>query len=181
MANEDGVTHYPLGAIVIHWFTALCVFGLIPVGVFMANMDEGPAQDRVFTMHESFGVLVLALTIARLVWKALGGLPKPAAVLTPFERMASQSAQGLLYVLLLIAPVIGWLGAGAYGLDVDLFGLFSLPTILAKDEVLGDQIFNVHRACAILIVLVTTAHIVGAIVHKMRDDGVMQRMLPRRK
>jgi cytochrome b561 len=182
MANEAGPDQsYPSLAIAIHWFTALCVFGLIPVGLLMANLDEGPTQDRLFSMHESIGLLVFALTVVRLAWKAAGGLPKPAEVLTPFERVASQTAHGLLYLLLLITPVIGWLGVGAFGGDVDVFGLFTLPSILAKDEVLSDQIFNVHLACGILIVLVVIAHVVGAIVHGMRGDGVVQRMSPSRK
>ena len=179
MAGNSGArTTYPALAVAIHWITALCIFALVPVGVYMANMKEGPEQDRLFFWHESFGVLVLALTIVRLGWKAAGGMPKPAAVLTSFERVASQSAHGILYVLLLLTPIVGWLGVSAFGGDVDVFGLFTLPAILAKDEALSDEIFNVHLACAILIVLVVVAHVMGAIVHGMRGDGVNQRMLP---
>ena len=176
--KSDARLDYPLPAIALHWLTALLIFALIPVGLYMADMKDGPARDRLVFWHESFGALVLALAIVRIVWKFAGGMPKPAAVLTGFERVASQSAHGLLYLLLILTPIVGWLGASAYGDDVDVFGLVTLPALLAKDEVLSDQIFNVHLACALLIVLVTLAHVTGAIVHAMRHDGVNQRMLP---
>jgi cytochrome b561 len=169
---------YPTPMIAIHWFTALCVFGLIPVGLIMANMDDGPMQDRLFFFHESIGVLVFALTIVRLVWKSTGRLPKPAAVLTPFERIASRSAHGILYGLLLFTPIVGWLGISAFGAEVSVFGLFKLPALLAKDEDLADRIFNVHLGAAILIGFVVLAHVVGAVVHAVRRDGVMLRMVP---
>jgi cytochrome b561 len=172
---------YPAPMIAIHWFTALCVFGLIPVGLIMANMDDGPMQDRLFSLHESFGVLVFALTIVRLVWKATGRLPKPAAVLTPFERIASRSAHGILYVLLLFTPIVGWLGVSAFGAEAGVFGLFTLPGLLAKDEDLADRIFNVHLGAAILIAIVALAHVIGAVVHAVRRDGVMLRMAPGRR
>jgi cytochrome b561 len=180
VANNPERTTYPLPAVVIHWIVALCVFGLIPVGVIMSRMDEGPLQDSLFSVHQSIGVLVFVLVIARLAIRASGKMPPPAAALTPFERVASQSAHLALNILLLLTPIIGWLGVSAYGAKVSVFGLFSLPSPLAKDEALSDQIFAVHLACGILIGIVVVAHVVGAIVHAVRRDGVNERMIPHR-
>lgn len=175
MASEP---KYPTLVIVIHWFVALCVFGLLPAGVVLARLDYGPTQERLFFVHSSVGLLVLALTLLRLGLRVAGRMPPPAAVLTPFERMASRTAHLSLYVLLLLTPFVGFLGANTYGEDVSFFGLFRVPALLAKDESLSDQVFAVHMACAILITLVVIAHIVGAVVHKLRHDGVNERMLP---
>ena len=31
----------------IHWITALCVLGIIPGGILMTHMEEGPLQDQI--------------------------------------------------------------------------------------------------------------------------------------
>lgn len=174
-ANEP--KYSPL-AIAIHWIVALCVVALIPAGIILARLDEGPLQERMAFVHQSVGMLVLALTIVRLAMRAMGRMPPPASVLTSFERVASRAAHFSLYVLLLITPIVGVLGLNAYGDEATFFGLFRMPAILAKDEELSDQIFAVHLACGLLIALVVLAHIVGAVVHKLRKDGVNERMLP---
>jgi cytochrome b561 len=179
MATKTAREKYSLPAVAVHWIVALCVFGLIPVGLLMSRMDESPTQDRLFSLHESVGVLVFFLMILRLALRFVGHTPPPAAVLTPFERIASRSTHGTLIVLLLITPIVGWLGVSAFGADVTFFGLFNLPSPLAKDEALSDQIFAVHLGCAILIGILVVAHITGAVVHAVRRDGVNERMRPR--
>jgi cytochrome b561 len=171
------LTYSPL-AIAIHWIVASCVVVLVPVGLIMSRMDESPAEDRLLLLHESFGILVLALTIVLIGMRMAGRLPDSVEALTPFERFASRMAHTTLYFLLILTPLIGWLGVSAYGETVSLFGLVNLPSLLVKDEPLSDEIFAVHLACALLIVFVVIAHVLGAIVHGVRRDGVVQRMRP---
>lgn len=177
MIEASGPPKYSALAIAIHWIVAVCVVGLVPAGFLIPRLDEGQVQETISGTHQSVGILVLALTLLRLALRAFGGMPKPAAVLTPFERAASRVTHFSLYALLIIGPLVGWLGVNAYGEDVSFFGLFKLPTLFAKDEALSDQIFALHLACGILIVLAVVAHVVAAFVHNMRDDGVMERML----
>lgn len=178
MVEAVGAPKYSTAAIAIHWIVALCVFGLVPAGFLISRLDEGPLQETVSATHQSVGLLVLFLTLARLVLRAAGRMPPPHEALTPFERVASRVTHFSLYVLLIVSPIIGWLGVNAYGEDVSFFGLFKLPSLIAKNEEFSDQIFAVHLACGILIVLAVVAHIVAAFVHNVRDDGVMERMLP---
>lgn len=180
MIEAAGPRKYSALSIAIHWVVAICVVGLVPAGLLIPRLDEGPVQEAVSTTHQSVGILVLFLTLLRLALRVAGRMPKPSAVLTPFERAASRVTHFSLYALMIVGPVIGWLGVNAYGEDASFFGLFKLPTLFAKDEALSDQIFALHLACGILIVLAVVAHVAAAFVHNVRDDGVMERMLPGR-
>ena len=100
-------TTYPAAIKWLHWITALCVAVLVPVGIIMHNLESGPTQDTLYFYHKSFGILVLALTLARLAIGLILGAPAPAAALTPFERIASLIAHRLLYVLLIVMPILG--------------------------------------------------------------------------
>ena len=178
MVEAVGAPRYSTMAIAVHWVAALCIFGLVPAGFLISRLDEGQLQVTVSATHQSVGLFVLFLTVLRLVLRAAGRMPPPYEELTPFERVASRVTHFSLYVLLIVSPIIGWLGVNAYGEDVSFFGLFKMPTLIAKNEEFSDQIFAVHLACGILIVLAVVAHVVAAFVHNVRDDGVMDRMLP---
>ncbi len=180
MARVSDAPRYSSLAIAVHWIVALCILGLAPAGFLISRLDEGPTQEAVSATHQSVGALVLILTLLRLALRATGRMPAPSPVLTPFERAASKVTHFSLYALLIVAPVVGWLGVNAYGEDVSFFGLFKLPSLIARDEELSEQIFALHLACGILIVLAVVAHVVAAFVHRLRADGVMERMLPTR-
>lgn len=171
-------TAYPAAIKWIHWIVALCVLALIPVGITMHDLDQGPLQDRLYFLHKSFGLLVLMLMVVRFAMRLLAGVPAPAAVLTPFERIASLTAHRLLYVLLIVMPLVGWLGVSAFGAPADFFGLFQAPPLMGKDEDFAKLVFKAHMAGALVLIFVLLAHIGGGLRHALRGDGVMRRILP---
>ncbi len=162
----------------LHWAVAVIVIGLIPVGAIMADLQEGPLQDRLFVIHESFGVVVFTLMLLRAVtrWRSR---PAPYPGLEPWERRLSTGVHHALYALLLITPVIGWLALSAYGLGPSFFGLGELPRLLPKDEPLSKILFAVHETFAFTIAGLLTLHIAGALRHVfIKRDDLIWRMLP---
>ncbi len=174
----EAVRQYSSLAKALHWAVAVIVIGLVPVGLIMADLDEGPLQDRLFLLHESFGVILLALMILRAAtrWR---GRPAPYPGLEPWERRVSTGVHHALFALLLVTPIIGWLALSAYGLGPSFFGLAELPHLLPKDEPLSKILFPIHETCALLIVGLATLHIAGALRHALvKHDDLVWRMLP---
>jgi len=165
---------------VLHWVIGIAVIVTIPVGIWMSNfLPDGPVQEQVFSTHKSIGALLLILMAVRVATRLFYGAPAPVATLGAVERRGSAAAQYSLYALLFAAPILGWLGANAYGEPVSVFGLFSLPTLLGKNQPLSDQIFTWHLVVGLVIAAVASLHISGALYHYfVKRDGVMQRMLP---
>lgn len=62
MESENGFL-----AKLLHWLVALLVFFLIPAGLIMVRLGPSVIQDRLFVLHESFGLIALALMILRIV------------------------------------------------------------------------------------------------------------------
>jgi len=162
----------------LHWLIALAVVILAPTGLVMARLlDSGALQDRLFVLHESLGVTVLTLMLARIAVR-LRGAPPPDANLSPRECMFAHSVHGALYLLLLLTPILGWLALSAYGLGPSFFWIGQLPQLLAKDEPLSKTLFTLHLAGGLLIIAFVLLHVGTAIRHAHRRDGVVQRMLP---
>ncbi|MEP0455200.1 MAG: cytochrome b/b6 domain-containing protein, partial [Roseibium sp.] len=65
-----------------------------------------------------------------------------------------------------------------YGAAIEVFGLFTLPALVAKDRALADQLFPIHEVLGLAFAVVVTVHIGAALFHGMiKRDGVLQRML----
>lgn len=173
-------TTYSKTAKWLHWLVALIVTGLIPVGVTMTNIKEGPLQDRLYVLHESFGVTALTLMLLRLAVRLRAG-PAPAPFLTPLERLGAAVTHRGLYLLLILTPIFGWLALSAYGLGPAFFGLGHLPQLLSKDEPLSKLLFAIHKTGGFLILAFVLLHVAGVIRHAfVKRDELVWRILPRR-
>jgi hypothetical protein len=65
------------------------------------------------------------------------------------------------------------------GWPVSVFGLFTFPSIAAKDVPLSDRIFVWHLVCGILIAAIVALHVAGALYHRIvKHDGVLARIWP---
>ncbi|OYU49175.1 MAG: cytochrome B [Rhizobiales bacterium PAR1] len=165
----------------LHWIIALMVMILLPVGFYMK--DRGLATnfdaltDRLYTAHKTFGALVLLLVILRIVVRVRRGTPAPEPTLNRLQIIAAEAVHGLIYVLLLMVPVLGWFGVSAYGAR-GILGGFSLPEVLGKDTLLAEIILKYHGVAAIGLLLLIGAHIGAAVLHHfILKDGVVKRML----
>lgn len=163
---------------VLHWTTAALVLGTIPVGITMVNIDGGPLQDFLYNVHETIGTILMPIIMVRLIWR-LTHPPLPLPLDIPaIQRFAAESVHWLLYGLLVIQPIVGWIGSSAYGAPIKVLWTFVLPPIWRKDRDFSDQVLEVHGVIGFAIVLLLCAHIGAALFHHfVRRDRVLLRMV----
>ena len=136
----------------------------------------------LYQQHKSLGFVVLALTAARLLSRAL--VTAPAAAPGPaWERRLAALVQALLYLLTAAAILAGWLLVSASPLPIPtrFFNLFVIPNIAAPDGALFARATLAHALLAYAIAALVALHVVGALKHYWIDrDDVLARMLPSR-
>ena len=182
LAERPGRLEYSAVSKWLHWLTAIIIFGLIPVGIVLEDLPEGPIQNLGYDLHRSFGFVVLCLAAMRLAVRGVFGAPAAYAGLTPFERRASSFVHHALYVLIIVTPMLGWAATSAYPVKIPIFWLFDLPPLAPESEWLSKLLYKAHALAAFSIVALLVAHIGGALMHRViKRDGVLDRMLPRRK
>jgi cytochrome b561 len=175
--NRSGA--YPPASKWLHWLVAVSALTMIPIGIAMVRVEQGPLQNTLYTLHKSFGVLILGLMIARLINRVVAGAPAPAPGLAPWQRAVSSATHGLLYALLILQAIGGWYANSAYGAPTPFFGLFELPALRGKDQALAEQVFAIHRIFGFVIAGLAAMHIAAALQHYfLVKDRVLQRMLP---
>jgi cytochrome b561 len=182
LVEGNGRLEYSAVSKWLHWTTAIVIFGLIPAGLVLDDLPEGPVQDLGYDLHRSFGFIVLCLALMRLAVRGVFGAPAVYAGLTPLEQRASGFVHHALYVLIVVTPLLGWAATSAYPVAINVFWLFTLPPLAPESEWLSKLLFKAHEISAFLIIALLAAHIGGALMHRIvKRDGVMDRMLPRRK
>jgi cytochrome b561 len=170
-------TVYSLTARVLHWLTAVLVLTMIPAGITMVNIGSGALQDFLFNLHRSFGVLLMPVILLRLANRLIDPPPPLPADIPVVQQFAATSVHWALYALLIVQPIVGWLGTSAFPAPIDVFGLFELPPIWSPDRAFSDQVFVVHRAIGYLIAALITVHVAAALFHHVvRRDDVLLRM-----
>jgi cytochrome b561 len=133
----------------------------------------------VVSLHSSAGLTVLLLSLARIAWR-LGHKPPPFSDgLSVLERRAAELVHGLLYVLMIAMPLIGWSISSAStrkGGGAEFYFLAPVPKIgfldvmpVPQKMVLHDQAVFAHTAGAWILLVLLIGHVAGALKHQFVD------------
>jgi cytochrome b561 len=161
---------------VFHWVTALLIFVQIPLGLISKEMKLSPLKLDLFVWHKSIGFIILLLVISRMLWRINGSVPSAAAD-TGIRQTLAKTSHGLLYALMLLLPISGWIISSAANIPISLFWLLELPAITGPDEVLKEVAGTIHATCVVLLLAVLTLHIGAALRHHfILRDNVLKRL-----
>ena len=178
---SNTTTGYTGTAKALHWtIVALLIVQFIAAWT-MPDIKRDTKPDTLINLHISVGVLILFVAVLRLTWRAGHPEPPPEDGLPPWQVQSARAVHWLLYALLFVLPVLGWLNASWRGFPVIMFGL-ELPKLLATRAPGGGWTGDVHALLATYGLLTLVGlHVAAALYHYfIRRDGVLQRMLPGR-
>ncbi|CAM3806376.1 cytochrome b [Polynucleobacter antarcticus] len=173
---------YPLLARLLHWLTAFFILILFILGIWMTERSGANVWDALtntlYAWHKFIGFTLLCLVILRFAVKLNSQRPAYPSSISPANIKLASAVHGILYLLLLIVPLMGWAGVTAYPALITVGG-FELPAMpgIPTDEGLAKQLFQIHGYLALLLVGIASAHATAALTHLLiKKDGVFQRM-----
>ena len=176
MANTSG---YTSSAKFLHWLIVMLLIVQFIVAWTMPHIGRNTPMTTLISLHFTVGIVILAVAILRLVWRAIQGEPTPLDGVPPWQRQSARVIHWLLYLLLLVVPVLGWINASWRGMPVVLFGL-ELPKLIGTRAPGWRWTGDVHNLLANYMMLTLVGlHILAGLYHYfIRRDHVLQRMLP---
>lgn len=174
----------------LHWLVALTIFGLWPLGYYMARVRNY----GLWPWHQSIGTLLLLVVLVRVSWRYANGWPQPVEIYSRPERMLAKTVHWTLLLCLLIMPITGLVSGYAGGYDITVFGWTLIPDnpnhaivpadaihklrVNPRSEVWHDDLQVVHRVVSKVLLAAIALHIAGALKHHLIDkDGTLRRML----
>lgn len=178
MQLKNTLTRYGAVAQSFHWIIVV----LIITQFVLAKRAEGLAplaKIGVLTTHKSIGITILGLALLRLAWRLFNPVPPLPPGAPRWQDRAAHVSHFLLYALLFITPVLGWLMSSARAFSVSWFGLVTLPDFIEPNRATYERLHDAHEAMALTLAAIALVHIAAALKHHFVDrDDVLRRMLP---
>lgn len=163
-------------AVVLHWVLAAALFGQLTLGWWMVNLPKAPPGLRAgwFNTHKSIGLTIAAIVLVRLAWRITHSVAVPS-FLPAWQQRAARANHALLYVLMLLIPLSGYLGSALSGYPVKYFGIV-LPAWAPAWPAGKTVMSGVHLTCICTFMALLLLHVGAALWHWKRRDGVAARM-----
>ena len=181
MQWKNSTTRFGVIAVALHWLVALSVFGLFALGLWMTELDyydnwykQGP------WWHKSIGITLFFVVIFRLCWRVLNPPPVALTKHKPWEIKLAHTAHLLLYLLLLVIMVSGYLISTADNRPIEVFGWFAVPATITSLPNQEDIAGWVHLILASSLIGLVLLHAAAALKHHFIDrDRTLKRIFGR--
>jgi len=174
-------TRYGLVAIILHWLIGLLFIGQIVLGLIMVRLDDQRLSFDLIQWHKSFGFLILVLVPLRIVWRLANPRPALPDASPAWEHDAASGTHLLLYLLMLILPLTGWVlvSVSTLGMPTFAFYRFIVPNLpLPASDGAEEMWALVHQWLGYAAAALVGLHILAALRHQfILRDGLLVRML----
>jgi cytochrome b561 len=173
----SGARRYTSGAQAFHWITALLMFVIIPAGWIFAEFKTKAGSPDTFeapfpgsplayaSVHKTLGLAVFAMPGRMAMW----------------EKGLSHASHWLLYAILLVMPISGYVMSSASTKPISIFYLFDFPKLPVDKEMAG-YAKNAHLYVQWAVYVLIALHVAATAYHLIvKRDGLLDRMLPRQR
>ena len=169
---------YGTTAKVFHWLIVALLLVQYPLGWLMPDIHRGMKPGDAMTWHISIGIVMLVLIVLRFAWRLTHPIA-PESSLPPWQRVSSEVLHWLLYLLVLITTISGWLFASFRGWSISFFFLTPLPMLASENPTALRAINHWHQKFEWTLLILIGLHVAAALTHLfVYRNRVMQRMLP---
>ncbi|MDG6774165.1 cytochrome b [Thiomicrorhabdus sp. ZW0627] len=165
--------------IVMHWLVAVAVLGLFALGIWMVDLSyySDWYHDAPF-IHKSVGVLLVGLMLFRWVWTLVNPKPAPASVSSRAVAFLISAMHAVLYLLVFLLGVSGYLISTAEGHGISVFDWFTVPALIEPFEDQADLAGEIHELLAFVLIGLVVLHALAALKHHfINRDNTLKRML----
>lgn len=167
---------YSISMRTLHWLIfVVATIGVIAVEIHGAFPKGSVWRGLSVRIHESLGVVVLALMLARVAVRLTSTFP-PSVPGPPILRWAATATHIILIALLIGMPLLGML-ALAYGGDpISVFG-WHLTIPVRRDDSISDTLMSLYEDGATLVFIFVGLHAAAALWHQfILKDKLLDRM-----
>lgn len=162
-----------------HWIIALCIIGMLTVGLIMVDMPPSPTKMTLYALHKSTGVVILLLVILRLTWRLLNPVPELPSSLHPWHHKLAKLSPLSLYTLMFLMPLSGFTLSETAGYPITVYNMFTLPMFLPKNPEVSKTAVMIHQYGGFAFIGVLVLHVSAALYHHfILKTNVLKRMLP---
>lgn len=154
----------------------IAVYASIELRVLFEKGTE--TRDAFKMWHFILGLSVFSLVWLRLFIRLRQAPPAIEPPLASIQANLAKLAHILLYALMILLPLAGWLMLSAFGKPIPFYG-FTLPSLMAENKALAKEIKELHEAFGEFGYYLIAFHAVAGLFHHyVQKDNTLVRILP---
>ena len=170
---------YGTGARLFHWVIALMVVVQIPVGIAMTSEPLLGVGDPLFILHKGMGSVLLVLVVGRVLWRVTHPPPPFPDFMSRLEQRIAGSAHIVIYILLLVMAVSGYVRTIGDGFPIELLDALGIPPLIPPMPRAARSMLVVHQFAVVALIALVAVHISAVVRHQWIDrNPVLTRMWP---
>lgn len=169
--------------IALHWLMAIAIFGLFGLGLYMVELSYYDSWYKgSVDLHKSIGLTLALLLVLRLIWRLTQVRPQPVDSSLIWQNRFAHWVHIILYLVLVVILISGYLISTADGRGIEVFSLFSVPSLGEFVNNQEDIAGMVHEYAAWSLVILAGLHALAALKHHfINRDQTLVRMLKAKK
>ena len=163
----------------LHWtIAALVLLVQVPAGITMVWSGPGTLQNICYDIHKTDGIVIFLLAIVRLSWRWAHPVPFLPPDMPEWQARTARITHALLYAVLFLMPVTGFLYTAMGGFPVPFFMLVDLAQWVPVNKPVAEGFKWAHLTLQFVLYVTVILHVLGALQHHYRrKDGILKRML----
>jgi cytochrome b561 len=166
-------------SIALHWtIAALVLLVQVPAGITMTSVEPGTVQNVGYNIHKTTGIVIFLLALVRLAWRWAHPVPALPADMPVWQARLARTTHAILYLVLFLMPITGFLYTAMGGFPVPFFMLYDLARFVPENKPVAEIFKYAHLTLQYVLYVTVLLHVSGALYHHfVRRDGVLLRML----
>jgi cytochrome b561 len=163
-----------------HWLSALAVLYLLISSWWMLSLplpsEHSTFRELPFQLHKNVGITLFLVLLAMLASFTLRSIKEKDGA--DFKRrLTVKIAHSLMYLVLIVCCLTGYLSSSFSGWGTELWWLLDLPAWAQESDDLNALFSDLHLWSCWLLLLLIAVHISAALYHSFSSDGVTDSML----
>ena len=179
-------------SVTLHWLLFLLIAGMIAGGKYSDSLSENDKIIMLIYIHKQIGIAVLSLMAFRLLWRLINSRPDGLSD-SSFIKLAAFIVHWTLYLAVMLQALSGIIMSQLSGRAVSFLNVIKVPSLAElTDPILqmmsfvplwdsslpeGAQMRALHDWNSNLIIVLVSAHVLGALMHHfILSDDTLRRM-----
>lgn len=152
------------------------IISMIIVGFTMQNIENTADKAQIYNLHKATGILMLILISIRLIWRLVNVTVIMSDKSPKWQHILAIMNINMLYILMFLMPISGFLASIFSGRNIDIYGLFTIKPYMHNPFL--KEVFNqTHNFSAFVLCCLVIIHILAVIYNNfVRKDDVFSRM-----
>ena len=164
-------------SVCLHWTIAALFFMLVALGAWMTELSYYDAYyHSALTWHRTLGMVLIVLAVAKIT---TARRVNPEG-LKRWEWIAARIMHFVLFTLLLVIPLSGYVISTSSGNSAELAGGLSVPALFEIPTTARDGAILLHYWASYCGAALALLHAAAALKHHFIDKtDILRRMLPK--